>query len=519
MASKPFYITTAIAYPNGAPHIGHAYEAIATDAIARFMRLDGYDVFFLTGTDEHGMKMQQTAIREKLTPRELVERNVPRFQAMVKRMNCSNDAFIRTTEPRHHSASIAIWERMAKAGDIYLDKYSGWYSVRDEAFYDESETRLDDKGQRLGPQGTPVEWVEEESYFFRLSAYQQKLLDLYAKHPDFVLPQGRFNEVISFVKGGLQDLSISRTTFDWGVRVPDADKHIMYVWVDALTNYITAVDFPDTESAKFRRYWPANLHVIGKDIVRFHAVYWPAFLMSAGVDVPRRIFSHGFLFNRGEKMSKSVGNVIDPFALADAYGVDPLRYFFLREVPFGQDGNYSHEGIVARINADLANDLGNLAQRSLSMVARQLKGVLPKPGAFSETDKAILQAADAMIGEARAAMATQQLHQVLNLMWAVVAEANRYFAGEAPWALAKSDPPRQGTVLYVTAEVIRQVGILCQPFMPASSAKLLDLLGIPATERAFSTLGGAHRIAPGSELPAPAPVFPRYVEPEASAPK
>src|SRR5262245_29486913 len=517
MASKPFYITTAIAYPNGAPHIGHAYEAIATDAIARFMRLDGYDVFFLTSTDEHGMKMQQTATREKLTPRELVERNVPRFQAMVKRMNCSNDEFIRTTEPRHHNASIAIWEGMAKAGDIYLDKYSGWYSVRDEAFYDESETRLDEKGQRLGPQGTPVEWVEEESYFFRLSAYQQKLLDLYAKHPDFVLPQGRFNEVISFVKGGLQDLSISRTTFDWGVRVPGADKHIMYVWVDALTNYITAVDFPNTESPKYRRYWPAALHVIGKDIVRFHAVYWPAFLMSAGVGVPRRIFSHGFLFNRGEKMSKSVGNVIDPFALADAYGVDPLRYFFLREVPFGQDGNYSHEAIVARINADLANDLGNLAQRSLSMVGRQLKGVLPKPGAFSDTDKAILKAADAMIGEARAAMATQQLHQVLNVVWAVVAEANRYFAGEAPWALAKTDPQRQGTVLYVTAEVIRQVAILCQPFMPSAAAQLLDLLGIPAEERQFSTLGGAHRIAPGTQLPVPTPVFPRYVEPEASA--
>ena len=342
---------------------------------------------------------------------------------------------------------------------------------------------------------------------------REKLLDLYARHPDFVLPQGRFNEVISFVKGGLQDLSISRTTFDWGVRVPGADRHIMYVWVDALTNYITAVDFPDTGSAKYRRYWPANLHVIGKDIVRFHAVYWPAFLMSAGLEVPRRIFSHGFLFNRGEKMSKSVGNVIDPFALADAYGVDPLRYFFLREVPFGQDGNYSHEAIVARINADLANDLGNLAQRSLSMVARQLNGVLPAPAALRDPDAALLKAADAMIAAARTAMATQQLHQVLNVVWAVVAEANRYFAGEAPWALAKSDPARQGTVLYVTAEVIRQVAILCQPFMPASAARLLDLLGIPTDERRFSTLGGAHRIAAGSRLPAPVPVFPRYVEP------
>ena len=383
MADKPrYYLTTAIAYPNGPPHIGHAYEAIATDAIARFKRLDGYDVLFLTGTDEHGQKMQQTAARERLSPLQLVERNVPRFKAMVERMNCSNDQFIRTTEERHHRASAGIWQRMEQAGDIYLGKYSGWYSVRDEAYYDEHETRLDDRGERVGPQGTPVEWVEEASYFFRLSAYQDKLLDLYARHPDFVLPKERLNEVASFVRRGLQDLSVSRTTFDWGVKVPGNPEHIMYVWVDALTNYVTAVDYPDTDSPKFRHYWPADLHVIGKDIVRFHAVYWPAFLMSAGVAVPRRIFSHGFLFNRGEKMSKSVGNVIDPFALADAYGADQLRYFFLREVPFGQDGNYSHEAIVNRINADLANDLGNLAQRSLSMISRQLDGVLPAPGSL-----------------------------------------------------------------------------------------------------------------------------------------
>jgi methionyl-tRNA synthetase len=518
MADKPrYYLTTAIAYPNGPPHIGHAYEAIATDAIARFMRLDDYDVLFLTGTDEHGMKMLQTAGREKLTPRELVERNVPRFKAMVERLECSNDEFIRTTEERHHRASIGIWERMEANGDIYLDKYSGWYSVRDEAYYDESETKLNEKGERLGPQGTPVEWVEEESYFFKLSAYQDKLLALYARDPSYVLPRERLNEVLSFVKGGLQDLSISRTTFDWGVKVPGNPKHVMYVWVDALTNYITAVGYPDTDSAKFRRYWPADLHVIGKDIVRFHAVYWPAFLMSAGVEVPRRIFSHGFLFNRGEKMSKSVGNVIDPFALADAYGVDQMRYFFLREVPFGQDGTYSHEAIVNRINADLANDLGNLAQRSLTMVARQLGGVLPKPGAFSDADKAILASADGMIGKARDAMKTQQLHQVLNAVWAVVAEANRYFAGEAPWALAKTDPARQGTVLYVTAEVLRQVAILAQPFMPGSAGRLLDLLAVAKTERTFAELGGGRRIAGGAALPAPSPVFPRYVDSEGSA--
>jgi methionyl-tRNA synthetase len=517
MAGKPYYITTAIAYPNGAPHIGHAYEAIATDAIARFMRLDGYDVYFLTGTDEHGQKIQQTAAREGLTPRQLLDRNVPMFEAMVKMLNCSNNDFIHTTEPRHYRSSEEIWRRMEQNGDIYLDKYAGWYSVRDEAYYAESETRLDEKGQRLGPNGTPVEWVEEESYFFRLSAYADKLLALYANDPNYVLPRERLNEVMSFVKGGLQDLSISRTTFDWGVKVPGNPKHVMYVWVDALTNYITAVGYPDTESEKFKKYWPADLHVIGKDIVRFHAVYWPAFLMSAGIDVPRRIFSHGFLFNRGEKMSKSVGNVIDPFALAKAYGVDPLRYFFLREVPFGQDGNYSHEAIVNRVNADLANDLGNLAQRSLTMVARNFGGVLPKPATLSASDQAILAAADAMIGKARDAMATQQLHQVLNAVWAVVADANRYFAGEAPWALAKTDPQRQGTVLYVTAEVLRQIAILALPFTPASAEKLLDFLAVPAGERNFSFLGGKHRLAAGVKLPAPAAVFPRYVEPEARA--
>ena len=513
---RRYYITTAISYPNGAPHIGHAYEAIATDAIARFMRLDGYDVYFLTGTDEHGQKIQQAATREGLTARELVDRNSQRFREMVARMECSNDDFIRTTEQRHHAASKAIWERMQANGDIYLAKYAGWYSVRDERYFAEDETRLNEQGTRLSIEtGTPVEWVEEESYFFRLSAYQDKLLDLYAKHPDFVLPRERLNEVASFVKGGLQDLSISRTTFDWGVRVPGDDKHIMYVWVDALTNYITAVGYPDVDSEMFKRYWPADLHVIGKDIVRFHAVYWPAFLMSAGVAVPRRIFSHGFLFNRGEKMSKSVGNVVDPFTLSDAYGVDQLRYFFLREVPFGQDGNYSHEAIVTRINAELANDLGNLAQRSLSMIAKQLGGVMPTPGVLSDNDQALLASADGMIAGAREAMKTQQLHVVLNQIWTVVADANRYFAGEAPWALAKTDPARQATVLYVTAEVIRQIAILTQPFIPESSGKLLDLLAIPAGERDFSRLGGRHRLASGVTLPAPVAVFPRYVEPEA----
>ncbi|MET4804000.1 methionine--tRNA ligase [Bradyrhizobium sp. LB11.1] len=507
-----FYITTAIAYPNGVPHIGHAYEAIATDVLARFARLDGKDVFFLTGTDEHGLKMVQTAQNEGLTPAALATRNAARFKEMDERLNVSFDRFIRTTEEQHHRSTQEIWRRMEANGDIYADTYAGWYSVRDEAYYAEDETRLNDDGVRLGPQGTPVEWVEEKSYFFRLSAYQDKLLKLYTDRPDFIGPDSRRNEVVSFVKGGLRDLSISRTTFDWGVKVPGDEEHVMYVWVDALTNYITGVGFPD-ESDNNWRYWPADVHIIGKDIIRFHAVYWPAFLMSAGIPVQKRVYAHGFLFNRGEKMSKSVGNVVDPFNLADQYGVDQMRYFFLREVPFGQDGNYNHEAIVARINADLANDLGNLAQRSLSMIAKQLGGVLPEPGAFSDNDKAIMAMADGMIAASREAMATQQIHHWLNAVWAVVAEANRYFAGEAPWALAKTDPARQKTVLYVTAEVVRQIAILAQPAMPIASSLLLDSLGVPADERNFAVLGGDRRIAPGSTLPAPTPAFPRYIEP------
>ncbi|MBN9147687.1 MAG: methionine--tRNA ligase [Nitrobacter sp.] len=511
-SANTFYITTAIVYPNGAPHIGHAYEAIATDALARFQRLDGKDVFFLTGTDEHGQKMVQTAQRENISALELATRNAELLRKLDETLNISFDRFIRTSESAHHRSVQEIWKRMAANGDIYLSNYAGWYSVRDEAYYAEDETVVGEDNVRRGPQGTPVEWVEEKSYFFKLSSYQDRLLALYESQPDFIGPDSRRNEVVSFVKGGLKDLSISRTTFDWGIKVPDDPEHVMYVWVDALTNYITGVGFPD-ESDRNWRYWPADVHIIGKDIIRFHAVYWPAFLMSAGIPLQKRVYAHGFLFNRGEKMSKSVGNVVDPFNLAAQYGVDQMRYFFLREVPFGQDGSYNHEAIVARINADLANDFGNLAQRSLSMIAKQHDGVLPEPGDFSDADKAILAQADGMIALAREAMSTQQIHQALNAIWAVVAEANRYFAGEAPWVLAKTDPARQKTVLYVTAEVVRQIAILAQPAMPAASARMLDILGIPADERNFALLGGHVRIKPGTTLPPPVPVFPRYVEP------
>ncbi len=513
---KPtFYITTAISYPNGAPHIGHAYEDMATDVIARFMRLDGYDVRFLTGTDEHGIKMLQTARKEGITARELADRNSARFIEMTKLLGLSNDDFIRTTEERHKTSCQAIWEAMEKNGDIYLNKYAGWYSVRDEAYYAEEETVVSEDGIRFGAQGTPVEWVEEESYFFRLSAYQDKLLALYEAQPDFIGPDERRNEVISFVKSGLKDLSISRTTFDWGIPVPGNPKHVMYVWVDALTNYITALGYPDMQAELFQKYWPA-LHIIGKDIVRFHTVYWPAFLMSAGVPLPRRVYAHGFLFNRGEKMSKSLGNVVGPQEMVDAYGLDPVRYFFLREVSFGQDGSYSHEAIVARMNADLANNLGNLAQRSLSMIAKNLGGVLPVPGALTDADEAILASTYGLLAACREAFATQQIHQALNAIWGVLGEANRYFDAEAPWTVRKTDEARFATIMWVTAEVLRNVGILIQPVMPGSAAKLLDLLALDEAARDFAHLGEAGKLTGGVALPAPVGIFPRYVEKAAS---
>ena len=515
MADKlPYYITTAISYPNDAPHIGHAYEAVATDALARFRRLQGRDVFFLTGTDEHGIKMLQTAKAQGITAAELADRNTPKFREMVHVLECSNDDFITTREERHKRACQELWRRMREAGDIYLDKYAGWYSVRDEAYYDESELKEGADGRKLSPQGTPVEWVEEESYFFRLSAYQDRLLDFYESHPEFIGPDTRANEVKSFVRGGLQDLSISRTTFDWGIPVPGDLKHIMYVWVDALTNYLTGVGFPDENSDTFKRYWPADVHIIGKDIIRFHAVYWPAFLMSAGVKPPKRVFGHGFLYSRGEKMSKSIGNVVDPFALTKEFGADPLRYFLLREVPFGQDGNYSREAIIQRVNADLANDLGNLAQRSLSMIAKHCGGMVPKPGTLTPADETILAAADATHARVMAAIDEFAIHRALEIVWALIADANRYFASEEPWAHKKTNPERMETILYVTAEVTRQIAILVQPVMPKSAGRLLDQLGVPQDARSFATLGPKGRLTRGTELPAPQAVFPRHLEAE-----
>ncbi|MFZ0835386.1 MAG: methionine--tRNA ligase [Mycobacterium sp.] len=510
---RPYYVTTAITYPNGAPHIGHAYEYIATDALARFKRLDGFDVRYLTGTDEHGLKMAEAAQAEGVPTAQLARRNSDRFQDLQEKLNISFDRFIRTTDPDHLEASTAIWQRMVDAGDIYLGSYAGWYSVRDESYLSEDETRLEPDGSRVALEsGAPVTWTEEQTYFFRLSAYADKLLAHYRAHPDFIGPDVRRNEVVSFVSGGLRDLSISRTSFDWGVPVPDHPDHVMYVWVDALTNYLTGVGFPDTSSEMFRRFWPADLHMIGKDIIRFHTVYWPAFLMSAGIELPRRVFAHGHLLNRGAKMSKSVGNVVDPVALIDRFGVDQVRYFLLREVPFGQDGSYSDEAIITRINTDLANEFGNLAQRSLSMVAKNLDGVVPEPVAPDDDDRTLLAIADALLDRVRAHFDVPAMHLALEAIWLVLGAANKYFSAQQPWVLAKSSDPadreRFGTVLYTTLEVVRIAALLVQPAMPDSAGKLLDLLGQPAEARSFEALGT--RLAPGNVLPAPTAVFPRY---------
>jgi methionyl-tRNA synthetase len=507
MTGSPFYITTAIAYPNGKPHIGHAYEAIAADAIARFQRLMGRDVYFLTGTDEHGLKMVQTAREVGKDTRALADEMSLYFKEMCQTLNISIDNFVRTTDAAHHRASQALWTKLEANGDLYLDRYEGWYSVRDEAFYDEKELVGGEGEAKLSPQGTPVEWTTEETWFFRLSKYEQKLLDLFDANPNFIAPESRRNEVVSFVKGGLRDLSVSRTSFDWGVKVPGSDGHVMYVWLDALTAYLSGIGFPD-ETAEWQKFWPANVHIIGKDIVRFHAVYWPAFLISAGIALPKQVFGHGFVLARGgEKMSKSLGNVVDPMALAEQFGVDQLRYFLLREVSFGSDGSYTEDAIVTRCNADLANNFGNLAQRSLSMIAKNCDGRMPIPQAASDAEIALIGGIDAALAATKQHFERLALHSALESIWAAMSAANQYFAEQAPWAVRKTDPKRADTVLYYTAEAIKRLAILVQWAIPNGAAAILDLLAQPNDQRQFSSF--QTMIEPGRVLPAPMGVFPR----------
>ena len=507
-APGAYYVTTPIYYVNDSPHIGHAYTTLACDVLARFMRLDGRRVRFLTGTDEHGQKVEKAARDAGMDPQAFTDQVSQRFRELARAMNYSHDDFIRTTEPRHKRAVVVLWERLIASGDIYLGKYAGWYSVRDEAFYAESEL-VDGKA----PTGAPVEWVEEPSYFFKLSAWQDRLLEFYERHPECVMPLTRRNEVVSFVKGGLQDLSVSRTSFKWGIQVPGDPDHVMYVWLDALMNYVSALGWPEDSEQLYATYWPANVHVVGKDILRFHAVYWHAFLMSAGLEPPRRVFAHGWWTNEGQKISKSLGNVIDPLQLVVQYGLDPTRYFLMREVPFGNDGDFSHAAMLKRMNHDLANDYGNLVQRVLSMIARNCGGRLPEPGALTGEDDELLAAAHALLPSVRQCMVEIAPHRALEQIWEVISRANRYVDAQAPWALRKTDEPRMRTVLWVLAEVIRHLATLTQPFMPDASAKILDQLAVSEPARRFASLGAdGARLVPGSVLPAPAGVFPRLAE-------
>jgi methionyl-tRNA synthetase len=514
--AKSYYITTPIYYVNDAPHIGHAYTTLACDVLARFKRLDGYKVHFLTGTDEHGQKVEKAAAAAGIDPQSFTDKVSQNFRDLAKAMDISNDDFIRTTEPRHIRASQAIWQALERNGDIYLGKYAGWYAVRDEAFYGEDELTTGPDGRKRAPSGAEVEWVEEPSYFFKLSAWQDRLLKFYDENPGFIAPNSRRNEVVSFVRQGLADLSVSRTTFNWGVKVPGAPGHIMYVWLDALTNYITAVGYPETESELFRTFWPADLHMVGKDILRFHAVYWPAFLMAAGLKPHKRVFAHGWWTFDGQKMSKSLGNVINPHAMIAKYGIDPVRYFLLREVPFGQDGDFSQRAMIGRLNGDLANDFGNLAQRVLSFVQKNAGASVPQPGAFTPADRKLLDDGKNLLTIVRSELDEQAFHKALDALWQVIGAANRYVDEHAPWTLRKTDPARMNTVLYVLMETVRRLAILGQAFMPQAMAKLLDQLAVPEASRNFAALDTA--LTPGTSLPPPQGIFPRFVEEGAAPP-
>ncbi len=517
--SKPkrFYITTPIYYVNDSPHIGHAYTTLACDALARFKRLDGYEVKFLTGTDEHGQKVEKSAQLKGVDPQAFTDEVSLRFRALAQAMNFSNDDFIRTTEPRHKKASQALWDRLIERGHITLGAYEGWYAVRDEAFYGEDELKLGPNGEKIAPTGAPVEWVAEPSYFFNLSKWQQPLLDYYEAHPDFLAPDSRRNEVLSFVRGGLTDLSVSRTTFSWGIPVPNDPKHVMYVWLDALVNYMTAAGYPDTDGDSYQKWWPADLHVVGKDIVRFHAVYWPAFLMAADLPIPHRVYAHGWWTNEGQKISKSTGNVIDPHALIAQYGLEQTRFFLLREVPFGSDGDFSHRAMVGRMNSELANGLGNLAQRSLSMIAKNCNGMVPFHGDFTPEDQALLTMAYDLLPTLRGQYDRQAFHEALESVWVVVRAANGYMDFQAPWTLAKTDVMRMATVLWVIAETVRHIALIMQPVTPEACAKLLDQLSIPLEQRDFSAIGAKGGLVVGTALPPPHGVFPRYIEEAVSA--
>ena len=485
--NKHYYITTPIYYPSGKPHMGHAYSSIISDVFARFKKIDGYNVHFLTGTDEHGLKIQRASEENKMKPLEFCNKISKTFKNLCKILNLSNTDFIRTTEDRHKKSVQHLWKELEKSGDIYLSKYSGWYSVSDEAFYNEDEIETKDGEKVSVNSGSRVEWVEEESYFFKLSKWQDKLLDYYEKNPNFILPQSRKNEVVSFVKSGLRDLSVSRKSFSWGIKVPSNKEHVIYVWLDALTNYISALKYPDISNELYNNFWPADVHIIGKDILRFHAIYWPAFLLAAKIPLPKRVYGHGWILSGEEKMSKSKGNILDPLEIIDNYGLDPLRYYLIKEVSFGNDGNISKEKLEDCTNSDLANNYGNFCQRVTAFAEKNCDSKVPDSVEFNDQDKNILDNFSNNIKTLRSYIDDQKLNSYVDFIVNVLFDANKYFNDQEPWN-KKNDKKRLNTIIYTSLELIRKISIMLYPIIPSSSIKSLSVFNIKEKDILFDTI-------------------------------
>ena len=475
--NKNYYITTPIYYPSAKPHMGHAYSSIVADFFARFKRIQGYKVFFLTGTDEHGQKIQRAAENKNMDPKAFCDEISKTFFDLSKTLNLSNDDFIRTTEERHKKSVENLWNILEKKNEIYLSKYSGWYSVSDEAFYSEEEIDTKNNIKISKISGSQVEWVEEESFFFKLSKWQEPLLKFYNENPDFILPVSRRNEVISFVKSGLKDLSVSRKSFSWGIKVPSNNDHVIYVWLDALTNYISALNYPDTNNSLYKSYWPATLHLIGKDILRFHAVYWPAFLLAANLPPPKRVYGHGWILSGEEKMSKSKDNILDPLEIIDTYGLDPLRYYLIKEVSFGNDGNISKEKLENCINSDLANNYGNLCQRVVSFIEKNLDLKVPNNYSLTNEDKNVLKIYNQSFNKLIDSIDAQNVNFYVNFIQEQLFSANKYFNDQEPWN-KKKDKDRLNTIIYVSLEIIRKLSIMLYPIIPESSLKVLKVFDL-----------------------------------------
>ena len=488
MSDNNFYITTPIYYPSGDPHMGHAYSSIVADVFARFKRLEGKNVYFLTGTDEHGLKIQREAEKKNKDTKAFCDEISSKFKNLAKILNLSIDDFIRTTEKRHHESVKALWNKLVDSGDIYLSKYAGWYSVSDEAYYAEDEILAKDGKKFAKYSGSPVDWFEEESYFFRLSAWQERLLDHYKKNPDFISPKSRNNEITQFVKGGLKDLSISRTSFKWGIQVPNNDKHIIYVWLDALTNYISALNFPNIDNNLYKNFWPANVHIIGKDILRFHAVYWPAFLMAAKLPLPFKIYGHGWILSDDKKMSKSIGNILDPLEIIDKYGIDQLRYYLIKEVSLGNDGNVSMENLKNCINNDLANNFGNLCQRVFAFIEKNCNGKLPKPKKLEKVDLILMSNLTNKIDELILDMNKQDLNIYVKKVVEFSFNANKYFNDLEPWSLKKTNIERMNAILFTIVTQIKNISILLSPIIPISSDKILDIMNLKKDNRLLESI-------------------------------